>query len=134
MTSVEEHVKNIKELLNDINEKARSDLIVERQKIIGFAASEISCDLLALFLHKRNLILPGFNVNHRFFSSEKSARERFDFDFPDKNKLIKLLVSQENYRTLLCYGKSKKRKVVEGAIENMQQIKDVIEKLTGESI
>ena len=90
--------------------------------------------MLALFLHKRNLIPPGFNVNHRFFSSEKSARERFDFDFPDKNKLMRLLVSQENYRTLLCYGKSKERKVVEGAIENMQQIKDVIEKLTGESI
>ena len=134
MTSAEEHIKNIKELLKDINEKVRSDLIVERQKLIGFAVSEISCDLFALLLHKRNLIPPGFNVNHRFFSSEKSARERFDFDFPRKNELIKLLVSQENYRTLLCYGKSKERKVVENAIENMQRIKSIIENLTGESI
>ncbi len=64
MASVEEHVKNARELLKDIDEKIRSDLIVERQKIIGFAASEISCDLLAILLHKKNLITPGFNVNH----------------------------------------------------------------------
>jgi len=110
------------------------DLIVERQRVIGFAASEISCDLFALLVHKKNLVSPGFNVNHRFFSSEKSAREKFDFEFPKKNELIRLLVSQENYRNLLCYGKSKERKVVEDAIENMQQIKSLIENLTGESL
>lgn len=32
MTSVDEHAKNIKEMLKDINEKTRSDLIVERQR------------------------------------------------------------------------------------------------------
>ena len=132
MTTTSEHIKNIQEMIKDINEKVRTDLLIERQKLIGFATSEVSCDLFAILLHKRNLILPGFNVNHRFFSSEKSARERFDFEFPDKNQLIKLLVSQENYRILLCYGKSKERKVVEGAIENIYKIKSIIEKNVGE--
>lgn len=134
MAAVGEHVKNAKELLKDIDEKIRSDLIAERQKLIGFAASEISCDLLAILLHKKSLITPGFNVNHRFFASEKSARERFGYAFPRKNELIPLLISQENYRTLLCYGKSKERKKVEEAIQNMQKIKSIIESEIGEAV
>jgi ADP-heptose:LPS heptosyltransferase len=132
MASPEEHLRNIRELIKDINEKIRSDLIVERQKIIGFATSEITCDLFALLLHKKNLISPGFNVNHRFFSSEKSARERFNFDFPKKAELIPLLVSQENYRILLCYGRSKERKIIEEAIENMLKVKRIVESEIGE--
>ena len=78
MTSIEDHKNSIKELIKDINEKIRSDLLVERQKLIGFSASEAACDLFALLLHKKSLISPGFNVNHRFFVSEKSAEERFE--------------------------------------------------------
>jgi len=121
-------------MLKDINEKIRSDLLVERQKLIGFATSEVSCDMFAILLHKRNLISPGFNINHRFFSSEKSTRERFNFDFPNKNQLMKLLISQENYRILLCYGKSKDIKAVEDAIENMNKVKNLIENILGEPI
>ena len=133
MGSEDVHKRNIEELMKDIKEKIRSGLIVERQKIMGFAASEITCELFALFLHKKNLITPGFSVNHRFFSSEKSARERFDFDFSNKDELIRLLVLQEKYRTLLCYGRQKERTVVEEAIKNMQEMKDIIENELGES-
>lgn len=128
MVSEEEHKKIIKELFEDINEKMRSNLIVERQKLIGFSASEIACNLFALFLHKYKIISPGFNINHRFFISEKFAREKFNFDFPYKNKLISLLVLQEKYRTLLCYGREKSRKTVEECIRNVYSIKEIIEK------
>lgn len=134
MTSIAEHKKNIKELLEDINEKLRGDLIVERQKLIGFSASEISCDLFALLLHKKNLISPGFNVNHRFFVSERTARDKFNFNFPLKERLIPFLVKQEHYRTLLCYGREKERKLVEEAIENVNKIKETVEKITSEEL
>ncbi|MCD6591194.1 MAG: hypothetical protein J7K72_04450 [Candidatus Aenigmarchaeota archaeon] len=134
MTSEDEHKKIIKELLDDLNEKIRNDLIVERQKIVGFTTSEISCNFLALLLHRKNLISPGFNVNHRFFISEKIARKKFDFDFPFKEKLIPLLVEQERYRILLCYGRDKKRDVVEKAIKVMLTIKKIIEEEIGETI
>ena len=110
MTSENEHRKIIKELLEDLNEKIRNDILVQRQKIIGFSTSEISCNLFALLLHKKNLIPMGFNINHRFFVSDKSARNKFNFDFPSKNKLLSMLVDQEKHRTLLCYGKDKDRK------------------------
>ena len=134
MTSEAEHMETVKELLDDISEKVRSGLIVERQKIVGFSASEASCNIFALLLHKKRLITPGFNVNHRFFASEKMANEYFRFSFPEKAALLLLLVEQEKYRNLLCYGKGKERKVVEGAIENVQKIRDMVEKLIGEDI
>lgn len=134
MTSEEEHRKIIRELIEDLNEKIRSDLIVQRQKIVGFSTSEISCNLLELFLHRNNLVSPGFKVNHRFFTSEKSAIKKLGFDFPEKNTLISFLISQEKYRTLLCYGRNKDRETVEESIKTMQSIKKAIEKEMGESI
>lgn len=134
MTSEDEHRKNIKEMLEDINEKIRGNLIVERQKLIGFSASEASCDLFALLLHRMSLISPGFNVNHRFFASERAARQRFGFDFPQKERLIKLLIKQEEFRTLLCYGREKEGRIVRGAIENMNTIKAIVDEVTGEEL
>jgi len=134
MTSIDEHKKILKSLIEDINEKIRSDLIVERQKIIGFTASEASAHLFAIFLHKNNLIDPGFNVNHKFFSSEKRAEEKFSFDFTSKEKIISLLVSQENYRDKLCYGKDKTKGIVNSAISNLFELKQIIKELTGEEI
>ncbi len=75
-----------------------------------------------------------FKVLHRFFASEKSARDRFVYSFPRKNELIPLLISQENYRTLLCYGKSKERKKIGEAVQNMQKIKSIIESEIGEIV
>ena len=85
-----------------------------------------------LLLHKKNLISPGFNVNHRFFMSERSARERFDFDFPQKEQLLSLLAKQEEYRMLLCYGREKETRLVEEAIENLNKIKEIVEKIIGD--
>lgn len=134
MTSEGEHRRSIKELLDDISEKVRADLLIERQKLIGFSASEASCNMLALLMHKKGLITPGFNVNHRFFASEKVAEEKLGFDFPEKVSLISLLVKQERYRTLLCYGRSKEKGVVQETIANMNRIKQAIERLLGEEI
>ena len=73
-------------------------------------------------------------MNHRFFASEKIAKKRFDFDFSEKNKLIPLLVKQDEYRTLLCYGKPKETKVVTDCTKNLFEIKKIIEKEIGGKI
>ena len=134
MTSIEEHINIIKELEEDINEKIRSKIMLRRQKIIGFSTSEGSNNCLALFLHKKNLIPPGFNVNHLWFTSERRAREKFPFDFPKKRKIFELLLKQENLRQKLCYGKSKDLEFVEDAIKTFFQIKAIIEAELGEEI
>lgn len=132
MTTIEEHKKIIKEFLDDINEKIKANLLVERQKIIGFAASEASTNLFALLLHQQNIVEPSFNVNHRYFASEKIAENKLDFEVPKKKELIKLMVNQEDYRNKLCYGKEKQANIVDSAIKNLFEIKNIIDSELGE--
>ncbi len=134
MTSIEEHVKSAKALLKDVEDKVRLGTIVEAQKLVGFACSEASCDLFALMLHKKSLITPGYNVNHRFFASDKIANKRFGYDFPHKRDLLRLLVKQEDFREKLCYGRQRKKDDVEQCIKNAHKIKDIIEEILGERV
>jgi len=127
MTTIEEHKKIVDEFIEDINEKIKAELLVERQKIVGFAASEAASNLFAIFLHHENLVEPGFNVNHRYFSSEKIAKNKFNFDFPEKERIINLLVSQENYRNKICYGREKQAGIVKSAVKNLFMLKDLID-------
>ncbi len=134
MVTVEEHKKSIEGFLKDIDEKIRNNLLVERQRLIGFAASEASCDIFAVLLHKKALISPGFNVNHRFFASEKKAGQKFNFEIPEKDKLLSLLVKQDACRSLLCYGRRKEKEKVEEAIKNLHEIKSLVEAILGEPV
>lgn len=127
MTTIEEHEKIAKEFLDDINEKIKANLLLERQKIIGFTASEAAVNLFAILLHKKKLIEPSFSVNHRYFASQRIAENRFNFDFPDKNKVLNLLINQEGYRNKLCYGKEKKAEIVNSAIKNLFELKILID-------
>ena len=127
MTTIEEHKKIIKQFLEDINEKIKANLLVERQKIIGFDASEASTNLFALLLHQKNIVEPSFHINHRYFASERIAEKKFDFDIPKKEEIINLLVNQEEYRNKLCYGKEKQANIVDSAIKNLFKIKEIIE-------
>jgi len=134
MTTIEEHQTIVKDMEEDIKEKIRAKLLLRRQKIIGFAASEGSTNCLAFFLHKRNLISSGFNVNHLWFTSEKKAQNKFPFDFPKKKEIFSLLIKQENNRQKLCYGKNKELALVNEAVKNFFEIKTMIETELGEKI
>lgn len=127
MTTEEEHKSIQDELEEDINEKINRGILGKRQKLIGFAASEASANLFARLLHKLNLISPGFNVNHRFFASIEQAKDKFGFDFPKKEEILRLLVNQENYRDKLCYGKSKDESIVNASVKNYFTLKELIE-------
>ena len=132
MTSPEEHKKNFEQFMDDINEKIRADLLLKRQKIIAFNASEASTNLLEYFLHKKNLIQSGVHINHNYFVSEKRANRFLDFEFPDKKEIINLMVIQEDFRNLLGYGKEKDKQKVEQAISNLNKIKEFIKDKLGE--
>ncbi len=132
MTTLENHRAILKELLEDVDEKVRADLLLQRQKILGFALSEASVHLLAVLLLKNRLISSGFMINHRYFSSIQKAGERFAFDFPQKSEIITLMVEQENFRDRLCYGKHKDKEEVETAVRNLFLLRDLVEKEVGD--
>jgi len=132
MTSIKEHKKNFEQFMSDIHEKIRAELLVERQKIIAFNTSEASTNLVEYFLHKKNIVQDGFRLNHNYFVSEKRAKRYLDFDFPKKEELIKLMVNQEEFRNLLCYGKEKEQEKVREAIDNLNEIIEMIKNELGE--
>lgn len=134
MTTIEEHKAIIKEMEEDIKEKIRADLLLQRQKIIGFSTSEGATNCFAFFLHKNNLISSGFNVNHLWFASERKAEERFHFEFSSKKEILPLMVKQEDLRQKLCYGRNKDLSLVKQAVDNFFTIKKLIEKTSGEQI
>jgi len=47
---------------------------------------------------------------------------------------LELLVEQENYRNILCYGKEKDTTIVNNAISNLFKLKNLIEEKIGEKI
>lgn len=134
MTSPEEHKKASQQFIEDINEKIRMGLVVDRQKIIGFSASEAAINILEYFLHKKNLVTTGFKVNHRYFSSLRKAEEYIPFEFPCKKEIFELMLYQERLRDLLCYGKEKQQNKVEEAITNLQKIREFIGNELGEEL
>lgn len=134
MTSIEEHERTVREFEEDINEKIRRNILLKRQKIIGFSASEAATNLFAILLHKLNLIDPGFNVNHIFFASKKKAENIFNLDFPNKEKILNLLVRQEELRNLLCYGREKEEEYVKEAVENFYKLKKFIQESVQENV
>ena len=127
MTTKKEHKTIQDELEEDINEKIDRGILGKRQKLIGFSTSEASTNLFARLLHRLNLISPGFNVNHRFFASIERAKEKFDFDFPNKENILDGLVKQEDFRDKLCYGKSKDDILINNAVKNYFRLKVIIE-------
>ena len=131
MTLAEEHKKNFDQFMADINEKIRANLLVDRQKIIAFDASEASTNLLEYFLHKKNLIPAGFRINHNYFASDKRADRYIDFDFPRKKEILDLMVKQEEFRNLLCYGKEKEEDKIKKAIENVNELISLIKEGLG---
>ena len=127
MPSIEEHEKTAKELIEDIEEKVRLNLVTKRQKIIGFSVSEASTNLFASFLHRKNLISPGFNINHLFFASLKRAEQTFPFEFNNKQEILKDLVRIEELRNRLCYGREKEATEANEAISLLYKIKNLEE-------
>ena len=76
-------------------------------------------------MHSKNLIEPSFSINHRFFASLRIAERKFNFNFPKKEELLKLLVKQEDFRNKICYGKKKDLEIVNNAIKNLFEIKKI---------
>jgi hypothetical protein len=134
MTTIEEHLKAIAGFENDIKEKIQMNLLVERQKIIGFACSEGAVNYFAVLLHSKKLVTEGFNVNHTFFASREIAESRFYFKFPKKDELLTNLVEMEMLREKLCYGRTKSISEIEKAVKLFYEIKRMIEEELGEKI
>ncbi len=121
---IEDHIVRLKESFDVLEENIKRG-IIERQQVIGFSTSSASAEMLEIFLHKKNLIDPGFIIKHEWLKSKNRTEEKFPFDFPNKNKIFELICKIEEKRNVLCYGKPQKEEVIRDVINNFNELKRI---------
>ena len=119
---IEDHMKNFRESTELIEQSIEKGL-AERQRTIGFNASAAATDMLEIFLHKNNLIDPGFIIKHEWFNSKNKIAEKFPFDFAAKEEIFALIVKIEEKRNTLCYGKPQKIEVIQEVVDNFNRLR-----------
>jgi hypothetical protein len=123
---IEDHLRNINESLEVINESIQKG-IQERQRNIGFNISVASTEMLEVFLHKLNLLNPGSLIKHEWFSSVRKAKEKLTFNFPEKEKILGLLYEIESKRNIFCYGKPQPIEAISEIIKLFNKLKSLFE-------
>ncbi|MBU0930027.1 MAG: hypothetical protein KJ623_03060 [Nanoarchaeota archaeon] len=122
--NIDKHKERLKESLQVIGEAIDTG-IVERQRTIGFRVSAASADLFEIYLHKNNLIDPGFIVKHEWFKSKNKLREKFPFDFKYKKEMFNIMHNIETKRNMLCYGIPQKEEIIQKVLSNFNELKDL---------
>jgi hypothetical protein len=75
------------------------------QRIIGIHASRAIVELLSAFLHKKKLVDEGFQLNHRWFKSERVVEKLPEFK--NRRDIVRRIVELENSSEMLAYGAPK---------------------------
>jgi hypothetical protein len=125
-----DHWKAYKEYRDSIFEWALEIKGLDKsQRIIGLNASRAIVELLSAFLHRKRLIDEGFQLNHRWFKSER-VKERLP-EFKYKDEIVRKMVELENSCEKLAYGSPRPiketKKVIELFKELERQIKGMMD-------
>lgn len=105
--------------------------IKNSQRTIGLHISRAIIELLSAYLHETNKVDLGFQINHRWFKSEK-AKEKLP-EFKNKSSIIKDLVKLELISEDLAYGSPKPLERIEDAITLFKKLEEEINKLRNEN-
>ncbi len=125
---IEDHLKNLRESLDVINESIEKG-ILKRQRNIGFNTSAACIDMLEILLHKNNLIDPGFIIKHEWLKSKNKIKEKFPFNFSEKEEILNLIFKIEEKRDILCYGKPQKIETLQEVINNFNRLRKKFEEV-----
>ena len=124
--NIDSHLKAFQEH-RDAIDWAINRGIERSQRIIGAHASRGIVELLSAYLHKINKIDAGFQINHRWFKSEK-AGDRFP-DFPKKGILIDKIIKLENMSENLTYGSQKSEREAKEAVGLANELEAMLKEL-----
>lgn len=94
------------------------------QRIVGLHASRGIMELLSILLHKKKIVDSGFQLNHRWFKSEKVAGKLPDFE--NKSEIISKIVKLENLCESLAYGTQKPLSKTEEAVKLFKELEKIL--------
>jgi len=121
----EHHKKYLKESLTEIEESIEKG-IEQKQRTIGFNTSAAAADLLEIYLHKQNLIDPGFIIKHEWLKSKNKIKEKLPFEFPKKKEILEIIYKIEEKRNALCYGKPQEIETLQEHIKNFKELREIM--------
>ena len=85
-------------------------------------ASRGVIELLAVFLHKKRLVDEGFQLNHRWFKSDKVLLKLPEFK--NKKEIVSKMIELENLCETLAYGSQKPLSKTEKALRLFAEIEN----------
>ena len=101
---------------------------IERsQRIIAAHASRGALELLSYYLHKLNMIDPGFQINHRWFKSPQVGNRLPEFE--KKGLILPKLVRLENICENLTYGSQKQPRDIKEIVELFNEVERLLNEL-----
>ncbi len=121
----EDHLKAYQEYKDNIFSWAIEIRGLEKsQRTIGLNASRAIVELLSAYLHRKKLVDEGFQLNHRWFKSEKVSEKLPDFK--NKQKILEKMVSLEKSSENLAYGSPRPSEKIRDIIELFNEIEKII--------
>jgi hypothetical protein len=121
-----EHIERARESLDEIRKCVRNG-IEKHQRTIGFHISAAMVDMLEAYLHENHLIDPGTIIKHDWFTSRR-VMERLP-DFENRKRIIEIMLSIEEKRNKLCYGRKQGTEVLSDAIHLFYSLKEIFESM-----
>jgi hypothetical protein len=118
LEAFEEHKKTIFKWALDIYGISKS------QRIVGLHASRGIIELLSAYLHKKKLVDKGFQLNHRWFKSDRVSKRLPGFD--NKDKIIRKMIELEQLSEKLSYGSPKQGGMTEKTLALFNDLEDEI--------
>lgn len=100
------------------------------QRIVGTHASRAIVELLSMSLHKKKLVDEGFQLNHRWFKTEKVA-DRLP-EFKNKVEIVKGMVALENSSETLSYGAPRPVESTKRVVELFNELEEKIKAMMNE--
>lgn len=124
----EDHLEAFEEHKTTIFKWALNTYGISRsQRIVGLHASRGIVELLSAYLHKQKLIDEGFQINHRWFKTDKVSEKLPEFE--NKNRIINKIVELELLSEQLSYGSPKPAEMIEKALSVFKDIENEIREL-----
>ncbi len=121
----EDHLKAYQEYKDNIFSWALEIRGLEKsQRTVGLNASRAIVELISAYLHRKKLVDEGFQLNHRWFKSEKVSEKLPDFE--NKGGILKKMIVLENSSELLTYGAPKSKENIKEIIELFNEVEMII--------
>lgn len=97
--------------------------LASNQRTVGFSTSSGSVDLLSMYFFQERLVSTGTQINHSWLKSKKRALEMMPFDFPNKERIVELMVFIESKRDAFCYGVDQKIEDLRATMDAFQDLR-----------